>query len=148
MNFKKPPTLTATSKPPAPVKRSVKTPLKTPPASNGNVVSEMELTQVDFDDILGASNKKPGATKTTTPMKKHNNETNSKKSSKNGTQRYAVRLVRITPKSPPPPLPLSPPTPPPLQQKETTGSTLKKRQRTRSTAVRHKVSEILANVEH
>lgn len=110
--------------------------------SNGKAVSEIDLTQDEFDNILGGSNEKPGATKTTTPKQKHSNETNKKKSSENETPRYAVRLVRITPKSPPPPprLPSPPPTPPP-QQKQTTGSPLKRRQRTRSTGVRNKVSD-------
>lgn len=132
MNFKKLPTLAATPKPPLLVEK----PLKTHAASNGNAVFEMDLTQDDFDDILGGLKEKTDATKATASMEKRNNGTNKKKSRKNGR---LGNVAPIAPKVPPTP-------PPPQQQKQTNYSALCKRQRTRSTGVRYKVSEALKKV--
>lgn len=103
--------------------------LKPDPVPSFNGVFETDLSQDDSDDNLSALNKKYDTTNPTTSVQKHADETNKKKSN-------IIDAPSSVSKSSQPSMP-----PPPSQQ-QTSCVLLNKRQRTRSTGVRHKVSNI------
>lgn len=138
----------------------VEKPPKTCRRTNVNCYYEMDL---DIDDLFGDGLKdKNDATKMMASMRisddasKHGNESNKKKSSSTATTSSKVPIVAKSPKSVQPTpstssVSSSPPSPK-MQQKQqkqqeekqqTSSPFLKKRQRTRSTGVRHKVSDII-----
>lgn len=95
-----------------------------------NDIFEIDLTQDDSDANLSELNEKNEATKTTAPVRKHANK---KKSSKIDASSSVAILKSSLPPTP---------TPSQQQQQQTSRVLLNKRQRTRSTGVRHKVSAI------
>lgn len=158
MNFKKAAQLAPTLKSPAADKS-----LKSPGRPNNNSLLEMDLSQDDVNDILGGLNDKNDATKTMAAMQKHGNESNKKKSSKADAPNSAIPVVAKSsplpskpptskqPSPSPSPSPLTTSSPPQIQQQQnekgeehqrTTRFSGNKRQRTRSTGVRHKVSDM------
>lgn len=106
--------------------------LKPDPVPSFNGVFEIDLSQDDSDDNLSELNKKYDTTNPTTLVQKHADETNKKKSN-------IIDAPSSVSKSSQPSMP---PPPPPPSQRQTSCVLLNKRQRTRSTGVRHKVSNI------
>lgn len=105
--------------------------LKTDPVPNVIGFIKIDLSQDDSDDNLWKSNEKNDATNTTTSVQKHANASNKKKSSNTDAPSSVVLVVPKLSQSPPPsPSPSKP---------QTSCVFLNKRQRTRSTGVRHKV---------
>lgn len=97
-------------------------------------IIEIDLSQDDSDDDLWEANQKNDETKPTAAVQKNANESNKKKSSNIDAPNNVVVI-----KSSPPSTPTKQQQP---QQQQKSSVLLIKRQRTRSTGVRHKVSDI------